>query len=1291
MRMKFLKFFILTFIFFFSANSLNAQCNVNATASQTTVFCGDCVELSVFGQGQGQSVFVESFNSGAPTGWQSTSQATYTNPCSPGGVDGTPHLWMGNAASVPRRMVTTPFDFSSASAGATICFDMLYAVQGAAAPCEGPDLSAEGVAIEYSIDGGNTWLEIEYWDPNGGNDPQLTNWNNYCVAIPPAGITSSTQIRWSQTNDSGADYDHWGLDNVNIYFNDPTYVITWDHDNFSYPVGDSGGPNPNLVCPQSTTTYSVTMTNGSTTCTDEITINVEPRQFRVTAEQDQEVCSGDCVSLDGEATVIVSPAKQPTYSNSEVSPLTGLPSAQDLLDIFLPIPCFDFGGCNCPDGSSVNFGQQCPPVSSATFNATLSMPINIVDLNTTTLQTGELVEVCIGDAIMPTGDFSPFEIRLVCPSGQSIILANPGDITGNFINGACFDLTSATPISAATPNYGGNWQPVEPFSNLSGCDANGEWELVFDGEFTFSQGNVDLPVGFLNGWDISFDDPEISYEGDFTWSPTTNMTDETTLNPTVCVSSDEFYVLSVTDTAGCEVVRDTVFLTIDPDCCPIQFDPTITEPACGASNGEISVAITDGSGNYEYTWTGDETGNTNTISNLGAGTYNLSVYDVDLDCTRDTSFTLILPDAPVIDTASAVDETCSGDNDGSVTASASGGTGVLTYTWTPGNLDGATQDNLAPTNYTVTVEDENGCTAQQTVTINQGPDCCNLSVEAAITNSTCNNTDGSIELTVTDGSGNYSFSWASGTNELNNLAAGNYPVTITDLDEVNCSIDTTFNISDADGPVLTISNIVNPTCGASDGSLTANLSGGTAPYTVTIDTGGTPIVLPVPLPIGAPIDNLPAGTVNITVEDDNGCSTFETVTLDEPQNCCPITVEANITNATCNDNNGSIVLIVSNGTGNYSYSWASGTDELNGIGAGNYPVIITDEDAPVFCSIDTSFTVIDADGPVIDNLTVVNESCQGQEDGSATVAVSGGTGQLSIVWSSGGGDLTEEELAAGNYTVTVTDENNCSTSEDFTIVAGGPCCDLEISEILTTSETCLGFSDGEATVITTGGVAPLSFDWNGNTSSEDTETGLSAGTYTLTVTDDNGCEATETFEIEAGVEVSVFAGNDTTINIGDSLQLNLDILGGTSGVAIWTPETGLSCGDCLNPIASPSEDIVYFVTYTDDLGCETNDDISITINFEEPFCLFPDAFTPNQDNVNDFFRGICERVVFLEMKVYNRWGELVFEEQGANNLNGWDGTYKGRDANLGVYVYKVNVQFEDGTTEMYMGNLSLIR
>lgn len=171
-------------------------------------------------QANGYFPYTNTFNNGAlGIDWQATSQLTFTNPCPPS-ADGTTYLWMGNAEQHPRHVVTQAFDLTGGSN--ELHFDMKWSEQGAMSPCEGPDLPDEGVHLQYSINGPNgPWKEIIYWDPSkpppGGVNPMLTVWNHYSIPIPNAAISSNTRFRFSQIASSGMHYDHWGIDNFELF------------------------------------------------------------------------------------------------------------------------------------------------------------------------------------------------------------------------------------------------------------------------------------------------------------------------------------------------------------------------------------------------------------------------------------------------------------------------------------------------------------------------------------------------------------------------------------------------------------------------------------------------------------------------------------------------------------------------------------------------------------------------------------------------------------------------------------------------------------------------------------------------------------------------------------------------------------------------------------------------------------------------------------------------------------------------------------------------------------------
>ncbi len=213
---------------FFIGTSLSQICQVTVSASQTAVCVGQqvTVNANAFASLPANQFF--DFNQNAlPQGWSVTGGSNFTSPCGPSPT-GTPYYWASTAGNGVPQIVTADFDICS---GGYIEFRMRYAVQGGAAPCEGPDLAHEGVSLQYSLNGGGTWQNIIYYSPGGFTLPAnpgttgsvatgataYTVWNTFNVPIPPAAISTSTRFRWVQANSSGTCCDNWGLDDIGIY------------------------------------------------------------------------------------------------------------------------------------------------------------------------------------------------------------------------------------------------------------------------------------------------------------------------------------------------------------------------------------------------------------------------------------------------------------------------------------------------------------------------------------------------------------------------------------------------------------------------------------------------------------------------------------------------------------------------------------------------------------------------------------------------------------------------------------------------------------------------------------------------------------------------------------------------------------------------------------------------------------------------------------------------------------------------------------------------------------------
>jgi len=259
-----MKNFISLIFVLFTAQWAISQCTVVINTPTTNVECGDCFTLTAVGTST-SSPLSENFNgSSLGPGWTSNVTPQYSNPCG-APPNGSIAAWFG-LGTQPREMETVAFDVSC---GGDVCFEMKYATQGGSGNCEGPDQPNEGVRIQYSINGGTSWVDIQYWPPNGGYDPMLTQWNNYCVTIPTVAETTSTKFRWFQDVGSGANFDHWGIDDVNISaINCQPYHYDWLAD------GTENNADTIFCLGQNTADYNVIFTNGiDDTCSATITIN----------------------------------------------------------------------------------------------------------------------------------------------------------------------------------------------------------------------------------------------------------------------------------------------------------------------------------------------------------------------------------------------------------------------------------------------------------------------------------------------------------------------------------------------------------------------------------------------------------------------------------------------------------------------------------------------------------------------------------------------------------------------------------------------------------------------------------------------------------------------------------------------------------------------------------------------------------------------------------------------------------------------------------------------------------
>ncbi len=450
----------------------------------------------------------------------------------------------------------------------------------------------------------------------------------------------------------------------------------------------------------------------------------------------------------------------------------------------------------------------------------------------------------------------------------------------------------------------------------------------------------------------------------------------------------------------------------------------------------------------------------------------------------------------------ATNVACYGESNGSVSSTVTGGTPPYSYYWTveengvkqstliglKSNPNGATTpnlDSLPAGTYTLLVSDANGDTASASATVTQ-PDP--LAISFTQTNISCfGGNNGSATASVTGGNPPYAILWSNGetTETISNLTAGEYSVTA--VCTKGCDTSGTVVITEPEELIATPAQS-NVLCfGGTDGSASVSITGGVQPYTVLWSNGSTDTI----------ISGVVAGSYSVAITDANGCSTGAEFTITEPDQLSASTTQ---TNVLCFGNStGEAAVQISGGVQPYAVLWSNGsTDEaISGLVAGDYSATITDANG---CSTSVSVTITEPT-KLLASTEQTDVSCYGGSNGAATVIISGGVEPYGVLWSTSSTDLSISGLVAGDYSATVTDANACTVVVNITITQP----DLLVMALTSTDAVCYG-GNGTATAAVSGGTSPYTYNWVGYPNQTAATASLPVGSYTVIVTDANGCE-----------------------------------------------------------------------------------------------------------------------------------------------------------------------------------------
>ncbi len=730
----------------------------------------------------------------------------------------------------------------------------------------------------------------------------------------------------------------------------------------------------------------------------------------------------------------------------------------------------------------------------------------------------------------------------ICSGEQPLICATPGFGRPIFWYGS--------PDGQDFINFGECFTPVLPLNNTSlpieykfyaqetdfACGSVERAEVV-----VVVNPNPDLSVGagpeICPGETINLSNIDIQ-ETNFTGASITfhsgnPTTPENQLNTNVItLDGTTNYYVQAAATGGC---TDVALLPVTVKAGPtLSFSPSDSILLCKDGAGTVTVVPTGGTGNYEYLWSnGREDPSIDINSSFFSGAidrYSVRVTDVTGCFSEDT--------VKVV-TATSIDSirrqinnvTTCGGTDGAIAITPLNGVAPFNYSWSSGNgvggnasgVDGTFNlENLSQASYRITITDSSVDPCEfilRSVLVN-GPDA-EVSAPTIDHVSCAGAGDGQICLNVNADNPVYLWSNGATTECIEDLAGGTYSVTIT---EGVCETVLTDILVEEPEELKSIAEPLPPTCFSfSDGSIDLSVFGGTGPYTFNWSNGAS-----VEDPAG-----LAAGSYNVVVQDANGCTTFDTLEVIGPER-----LSANLErldNMSCTDVADGVIQVSGNGgILPYKYFWSNGstTPLIAGLDVGSYPVQVTDLNG---CTATAIFDISEPD-PIDASLLAFSEpDCVGDTTGSVTIQVNGGSPSFSFTWEHGPQDSILTGLGVGNYSVVVTDSNNCPA--DTVDIELSAVSELELAATINQPE-CVGLKDGSIS-LTPSGLGPFTYDWStGATTNVLSDIGV--GTYGVVIGDAQGCildttitvEAPQVFKVDIGVrQPSCFESRDGVINV----------------------------------------------------------------------------------------------------------------------------------------------------------------
>ncbi len=862
-------------------------------------------------------------------------------------------------------------------------------------------------------------------------------------------------------------------------------------------------------------------------------------------------------------------------------------------------------------------------------------------------------------------DFTNFPANLVIPAGQACVTVNYDGIADGISDPNEYfvlELLSGCPCNP-TPTY--DTINVIDIPTIQGgitqndtiiCGTGGSGTITYNAW-------TNLPQGISN----------------FAWSTGDTTQDITINSPT----TDTTYYLTITDVCSQSIV-DSVTIQLSD----LVFTTNISNISCnGQTDGQIIVTPTNGIAPYNITW---NTGQTNdTLSNLPAGTYSVTIIDA-YGCPGDSVMTIVEP-PPLSLVLSTTDLTCFENNSGTASVSVSGGTTPYSYLWSDGTTS-QTATNLAAQIYTVTVTDAGNCSVDTNVSLNQPP---KMEISAVVNNINCyGDNSGSISISASGGSFPYSYVWSNGatTQNVQGLLSGNYTVTISD--NQGCQVDTTIIINQATQITYTNTSTLTSCYGSGDGTASVIPSGGTPPYTYQWSNGGT----------NSSITNVYAGNYDVTVTDSRNCSVSFSVEVSQPSELiASITPVIKI----CIGQDTILSGSTTGGTPPYYYTWNTGetTSDINVSPTvnTNYSFLVTDSHG---CTSNLAKTRVEIYPPLdIDIYLSKDYVCKGDPviiyatvtggDGIYTYTLDNVNQQITIPYSYFSTQSIKDVIK-----VNLTDKCGSPMAWDTASLKILPLPEFTLQPDIT--EGCQPLDVKFNSIATEN----YTYSWNFgdyenssnlSNSNNPTHTFNDAGQYTITLVarTDSGC----TNSLTVPDLITVYKKPKPNFIADPEVVDIIKPIVNFTNLSLYADSYNWYFGDGDSASIENPEHIYQSIkgTYNvklvsiSEMGCK--DSITSKIIIKDHFSFYaPTGFTPDGDGINDTWyisgNGIDPKE--FELFIFDRWGEIVYSTKNINDK--WTGAIKNKKiGKSGVYTWIAIFKDDTGLKHQKTGNLTLIR